>query len=94
MSRWSWRHFGPVLQRQVRPPASYGVLCSRSHWAAGRRQMGLVQVACRTWDRCRSLAPGSWPLAWCRWSQGSVVIGSIVTIRSGPGPGVRSRQVP
>ena len=29
-----------------------------------------------------------------RWSQGSVVTGSSVMIRSGPGPGVRSRQVP
>src|SRR5205807_277775 len=30
----------------------------------------------------------------CRWSHGSVVIGSMVRIRSGPPPGVRSRQVP
>ena len=40
LSRWSCRHFGPVLHRHVRPPASYGVLCSKSHWAAGRRQTG------------------------------------------------------
>ena len=57
------RHFGPPLHRQVRPPASYGMLCSKSHWLAGRRQTGLVQVACRIWDRCRSLTPGSWPRA-------------------------------
>src|SRR6185437_3810639 len=94
LSRWSCLHLGPVLQRQVRPPASYGMLCSWSHWAAGRRQTGLVQVACRTWDRCLSLAPGSWPLAWWRWSHGSVVRESTVTIRSGPPRGVRSRQVP
>ena len=30
------------------------------------RQTGLVQVAYRTWDRCRSLTPGSWPRAWNR----------------------------
>ena len=70
------------------------MLCSWSHWAAGRRQTGLVQVACRTWDRCLSLAPGSWRLVSCRWSQGSVVTGSRVMISPGPGPGVRSRQVP
>src|SRR6266566_1860558 len=80
-------HVEPVLHRHVRPPASYGVLCSKSAWSAGRRQMGLAQVACRTWDRCRSLTPGSWPLASCRWSQGSVVSGApgtfTVTTRAG-----------
>src|SRR6266516_7866191 len=80
-------HVGPVLHRQVRPPASYGMLCSRSHWAAGRRQTGLVQVACRIWARCLSLTPGSWPRDSNRWSHGSVVIGSMVMIRSGPSPG-------
>ena len=51
-------------------------------------------MACRTWDRCRSLVPGSWRLVSWRWSQGSVVTGSRVMISPGPGPGVRSRQVP
>ena len=78
----------------VRPPASYGMLCSKSQVAAGRRQTGPVQVACRAWARCRSLRPGSWPLAWNRWSQFSVVSGWSSMIRSGPAPGVRSRQVP
>src|SRR5215472_11976073 len=67
------------------------MLCSWSHWLAGRRQTGLVQVACRTWDRCRSLTPGSWPRAWCRWSQGSVLRDSSVMVRSGPGPGGAQR---
>ena len=40
------------------------------------------------------LDPGIMTLASNRWSHGSVVIGSTVMIRSGPGPGVRSRQVP
>ena len=53
-----------------------------------------MQVACRTWARCRSLTPGSWPPAWYRWPQGSVLRVSIATIRSGPPPGTRSRQVP
>jgi hypothetical protein len=49
-------HCGPALHRQVRPPASYGVLCSKSDWAEGLRQPGPVQVAWRTSLRCRSLA--------------------------------------
>ena len=60
----------------------------------GRRHTGLVQVACRTWDRCRSLTPGSWPRAWYRCWQWWVSRVSIATIRSGPPPGMRSRQVP
>ena len=48
LTLWSCRHFGPPLHMHVRPPASYGVLCSKSHWVAGRRQTGLVQVAFRT----------------------------------------------
>src|SRR5690349_8638827 len=75
LSLWSCRHFGSALHRHVRPPASYGVLCSKSHWLAGRRQTGLVQVAWRTWLRCRSLALGSWPLVSKRWSQSWVVRG-------------------
>ena len=43
------------MHRQVLPPASYGILCSKSAWVEGRRQTGLVQVAYRTWARCRSL---------------------------------------
>ena len=71
------------------------MLCSKSHCAAGLRQPGPVQVAFRIWDRCRSLTPGSWPLAWYRWSQSPAGIGSRVTIRSRcPGVPVGSRQVP
>ena len=88
-------HCGPVLHRQVRPPCSCGVLCSKSARAEGRRHIGPVQVACRIWVRCRSLTPGSWPGAWNRWSQVSRAIGSIVMSRgSWPGMPVASRQVP
>jgi len=48
LSRWSKRHFGFPLHRQVRPPASYGSLCSKSQRPAGFRQPGPVQVAWRT----------------------------------------------
>jgi len=36
LTRWSKRHLGFPLHRQVRPPASYGMLCSKSQFAAGR----------------------------------------------------------
>ena len=52
------------------------MLCSKSQVVAGLRQTGPVHVAYRIWARCRSLTPGSWPLAWNRWSQSPVVIGS------------------
>jgi hypothetical protein len=58
-----------------------------THCRAGRRQIGLVQVACRTWVRCLSLTPASCPLASCRCSQGSVISGSMVMIRVWPGSG-------
>ena len=38
--------------------------------------------------------PGSWPRASCRCSQSRVSRVSIATIRPGPPPGMRSRQVP
>ena len=84
----------PALRARVaqaasaRPPRT--ARCARSR--TGRRaagHTGLVQDACRIWDRCRSLAPGSWPRAWYRCSHGSVPRESIATIRSGPPPGVR-----
>ena len=88
-------HRGPPLHRHVRPPASYGMLCSKSAWTEGLRQVGPVQVAYRISDRCRSLTPGSCPLAWYRWSQSPMGIGSRVTIRSRcPGVPVCSRQAP
>src|ERR1700685_39722 len=58
------------------------MLCSKSQWVAGRWQPGPVQVACRTWARCRSLTPGSWPLAWCRWSQSPGGVGLEVGERA------------
>jgi hypothetical protein len=91
----SKRHSGFPLHRQVRPPASYGVLCSKSQRSAGLRQPGPVQVACRTWARCRSMTPGSWPLASCRWSQSPAGSGPIAMSRSRcPGIPVANRQVP
>ena len=42
MSLWSWRHLGPPLHRHVRPPASYGMLCSKSAWTEGLRQVGIA----------------------------------------------------
>ena len=88
-------HGGPPLHRHDRPPASYGMLCSKSQLLAGRRQVGAVQVAYRIWLRWRSSIPGSWPLAPKRWSQSWVVIGSSATRRSRRPPvAVRSRQVP
>ena len=80
MSRWSCLHLGPPLHEHVRPPASWGTLCSKSAWVAGRRQVGAVQVACRIWVRCRSLRPGSCPAASNLWSQVSVAIGSSVRV--------------
>ena len=95
LSLWSRRHLGPPLHRQLRPPASYGMLCSKSHCVAGLRQPGPVQVAFRIWERCRSLTPGSWPRAWYRWSQPPTGIGSRVTTRSHrPSVPVCSRQAP
>ena len=71
------------------------MLCWKSAWVEGLRQTGPVQVAYRIWDRCRSLTPGSWPLASYRWSQSWVVIGSSATSRSRcPLPPVRSFQLP
>ena len=71
------------------------MLCSKSAWVEGRRQPGPVHVACRIWDRCRSLTPGSRPRAWYRWSHSLVAIGSSMTRRSccPPAP-VCSRQLP
>jgi len=95
LSLCSRRHLGPVLHRHDRPPASYGVLCSKSHCCAGLQQVGPVQVACRIWDRWRSLTPGSWPRASNRWSHVSRAIGSSTINRSGrPGIPVRRRQAP
>jgi hypothetical protein len=34
------------LHIHVRPPASYGILCSKSQFVAGLRQPGPVHVAC------------------------------------------------
>src|ERR1035438_9329587 len=59
------------------------MLCSKSAWVEGRRQVGPVQVAWRIWDRCRSLTPGSWPRAWNLWSHPSRAIGSRVISRAG-----------
>ena len=95
LSRWSYLHLGPPLHRHDRPPASYGMLCSKSQVAEGRRQVGPVHVACRIWARCRSLTPGSWPRASKRWSQVSRAIGSSAIIRARcPGTLVVSRQLP
>jgi hypothetical protein len=83
------------LHRHVSPPASKGVLCSKSARLEGRLHMGAVHVACRIWVRCLNLTPGSWPLAWYRWSQSPAGIGSIVMIQAGcPGTPVVNRQVP
>ena len=59
------------------------MLCSKSHCVEGLRHPGPVQVVFRIWVRCRSWTPGSCPRAWWRWSQGSVVIGPRLMIRSG-----------
>ncbi len=60
---------------QVRPPASYGTLCSKSACAAGRRQPGPVQVAYRIWVKCRSSTPGSCPRACGGQVAGQVRVG-------------------
>jgi hypothetical protein len=84
--------FGVALVQTI--PAA-GVLCSKSDRLDGRRQPGPVHVACCTWVRCRSLAPGSWPVAWKRWSHWPTGIGSRATSRSGcPGIPVDSRHAP
>ena len=71
------------------------MLCSKSAWAEGRRQVGAVHVACRIWARCRSLTPGSCPAASNRWSQVWVAIGSSANSRSRcPAMPVVNRQAP
>ncbi len=71
------------------------MLCSKSARPEGRSHIGPVQVACRIWVRCRSLTPGSWPVAWYRWSQSPAGMGSMVRIQARwPGIPVVNRQVP
>src|ERR1700733_8182720 len=70
LSRWSLRHLGPALQRQVLPPASYGMLCSKSQLAAGRRQPGAVQTS----DAVKLSSRLGKFFRWCGEGDGFVVV--------------------
>jgi hypothetical protein len=89
LSRWSNRHFGSALHRQVRPPASYGMLCEPGQSGGGDGEVDVPHEPGRDHPGQRAARP--------RLGPRRRVLGHGLGVAGAPGrgtegPGVHAEQ--